>query len=390
MSKTIILLPIFLLLLGIVNASVDVTLPSYSPFPAKPGDTLTLQFIVQNTGSENIVNFTSVLETEDDLFAISPITQTIPLLQQDEQRAVVYTVGVSGSASGTQNLILRYGAQNLQSDSESFDISITTSKDVVVIKKVNSIPNVIAPGESGSIRIDIENTGDERINDVFVKLDLSGDVPFAPRDSSTEQRISRISKESTESSVFNINVLSSADEKIYKIPVRISYTDEFGQKFVKSDIVSINVGTKPNLELSIDSGGFVVGQKGKISIKAVNSGLGDVKFLNVKLLPGNYEIMSADQVYIGNINSDDFQTADFEVMFKNTNPTLNIEVSYKDSSNNDYLQDIDLPAKVYTLEKAKELGLARSSNTAAVVIGIIVLIILVIVLRRFLRKRKKE
>lgn len=389
--RSVLCMLLFFLFIEVAHAaSIEVNLASSTPFPAKPGDSVTLQFVLHNTGNEPLINVTTLLETEDDLFTTSPVLQTIPLIQVDEQKVITYQIGISGSASGSQNLKLIFGAQNLPPDSERFDLSVTTSKDVLIITQVASLPNTLAPGSDGQITLEIENTGDEKVKDVFVRLDLVGDIPFAPRASSTERMVESIRKQSSASFSFNIHVLPSAEVKIYKIPVKITYTDAFGKTFTKSDIVSLEILTEPHLEVSLDNSGFIVGRESKITLKAINAGLGDVKFLDIKLLPGDYEILSPDRVYIGNVDSDDFQTADFDLIFLEKRSLLNLEVKYRDEAHKEYLQLISLPVNVYSEERAKELGLIKTPYALVLGIGIALFLVLAIILRRILRKKRKK
>ncbi len=377
---------IFFFFLQIVTA-LEVDLLSSAPFPAKPGDAVTLQFALHNTESVLLTKVTLFLEPEDDLFLISDAVQTFPFLQPDERKVVTYRVGISNSASGNQHLKLRFGSAQQPPEEEKFEISVASSKDVLVIRRVVSQPEKIAPGESVQIILEIENMGDEKVEDVSVMLDLSGSIPLAPQASSTERRVEKISKNTIASVSFQVKVLPDADEKVYKIPVRISYQDAFGSSFIKEDLISLEVTTSPLLDVSVDKSGFVIGRKSSVGVTVVNRGLGEIRFLKIRLLPGNYEILSSDQEYVGNLDSDDFQTVDFDVIFHDMLAVMRLEIAYTDASNRVYSEEKRLPITIYSLEKAKELGIVKSRVWIALVGGIVLLLILLFILR-LLRKKK--
>ncbi len=384
---TIILLN-FLVVQG-AQASLEANLISSSPFPAKPGDMVTLQFTLHNTGSQTITNVTTLLEPEDDLFLVSESVQVFPQLQADETKTVMYRVGVSGSGSGTQQLRLRFGALEITPDSQDFEISVSTSRDTLVINKVSATPSQFAPGSSGEVTILIENTGEEKVKDVSVKLDLSGNTPFVPKESSSERRIDSIRKGNAESITFKIQALPGAAENIYKVPVQISYRDEFGAAFTKADIISLSIASTPHLQISLDNSGFIEGKISKVSIKVVNIGLNNVRFVNLRILQGDYDIISIDQAYLGNIDSDDFQTSDFDLLFRGTSPVLRLEITYEGETQGSYQKQIDLPVAVYDINRAKELGLVSSSSVLYISLGVATVIILFFILRK-IRKRRKS
>src|SRR3990167_5301835 len=60
------------------------------------------------------------------------------------------------------------------------------------IKNVVTSPTEIAPGQVAKITIEIENTLSEDVTNVNVALDLSGVVPIAPYQGSSEESVDEI------------------------------------------------------------------------------------------------------------------------------------------------------------------------------------------------------
>jgi len=134
---------------------------------------------------------------------------------------------------------------------------------------------------------------------------------------------------------------------------------------------------------------ILLGSKAKISLKIVNKGLGEIKFVSVKISPQGYELISSKDVYVGTIDSDDSDTASFDVVFKTTRPTLSVIVNYNDFDNNAKTETINLPVNVYTTEKALELGLITKTKLSSLFIGG-GLVIIWFVWRKIKKSRNKK
>ena len=66
----------------------------------------------------------------------------------------------------------------------------------------------------------------------------------------------------------------------------------------------------------------------------------DIKFLNVKLDKAEgYKVLSPYEVYIGNIDSDDYETADFKINVDKASKEkviLPLTIEYNDANNQEY------------------------------------------------------
>lgn len=286
-----------------------------------------------------------------------------------------------------------------------FIVLSLASINALVIDSVKMYPKEIAPGETATITIGLENDGDNDITNVAVVLDLTGviesnvpgvpstvfDVPFAPYESSSEHSFDEIEEDETDYAEFEIIALNDAKSGVYKIPLKISYIEE-GELKTRNSLIGITVNSEPVIGVNVEDVLLLKPQENSLDIKVINKGLSDVRFLEVEVGTSTYfDVLSNKQVYIGDIDSDDFDSADFKIYFKSNAPTtftIPISITYKDAVNNKYNEDFDIQVKVYTKERAIELGLIEKNNTtlyAGVVIGLIILYIIY----RKLKKRKK-
>ena len=105
-------------------------------------------------------------------------------------------------------------------------------------------------------------------------------------------------------------------------------------------------------------------------------------------MPQGFTLLSDDQEYIGSVNSDDFETSTYDVIFNSKNADLVAIVEYKDFDNKLIIKNVNLPLKVYSTEEAKNLGITKPNYTIYYVFAV-VLIIVVWLIVRAVRKRRR-
>ena len=256
----------------------------------------------------------------------------------------------------------------------------------ITIKDVSSSPKEVMPGEIVTVSIEIENIFENSIKNINVKLNLE-EVPFAPYQSSSEKFLDKLYDGDEEIFKFKLIVLPETKSGIYKIPVEISY----GENGTKDELISLIVNSKPELKTSLeDSVVLIKGKENEISIKIVNSGLGDAKFVFLKANDiSGIKFLTEREQYIGDIDSDDFDIIKYNVyieMDASKIISLPIILKYKDSTNKEYTETSIITLKTYSLKEAQELGLMEKPNyTLYLIIG---LLIIGYITYRFLRKRK--
>ena len=187
--------------------------------------------------------------------------------------------------------------------------------------------------------------------------------------------------------------MPDAEAGLYKVPITLEYYDELGRATTKTDLIGLKIGSIPDLSITLDSQEvYKKGDNGKIVIKFVNKGLSNVKLLNAKLGESKYyTILSNDEFYVGNIDSDDYETADFEISIKGSNwgkIILPLTVNYLDSNNKEYNIQKDIEFQIYSSGTAKRLGLIKSSNIGNIFIILVLALIFYLGYRRFKRVNK--
>jgi hypothetical protein len=180
-------------------------------------------------------------------------------------------------------------------------IILLASVSALTISSVTTSPESVAPGQDFSLKVELENNLDDDISDVQVSLNLQN-IPISP-EKTTEAFVEDIEEDDSEKISFSLSADASAEAGSYKIPVQFSY--KIGnQTITKSTFVSVTVTGDANLQITSDSV-LLENQKNKMQIQITNSGLGAAKFLSVQIGSGNYDVLSSNTFYIGDLDSDD-------------------------------------------------------------------------------------
>ena len=270
----------------------------------------------------------------------------------------------------------------------------------VSITDVSSSPAEVVPGEIVDITIEIENIFDYDVTNLNVRLDLSGaDVPFAPYQSSSEKFLDELDKGDEDNFKFKLITLPETPTGIYKIPVEISYNYKDGNLTLqgqKLELISVTVNSKPELKVSLDDSLVLIkGKENTFKLKIINSGLSDVRFLYVTISDvSGLKFLSEKEQYIGDIDSDDFDNAEYSVII-NVDATksinLPITLSYMDATNKEFIETTNLILITYSLKEARELGLVDKPKIGSFIAIFILLggyIVYRILKKRKLKKRR--
>ncbi|MEK6852728.1 MAG: hypothetical protein AABX59_02510 [Nanoarchaeota archaeon] len=363
-----------------------VTLVSYEPKPVVPGNFFVATFRIDNLADKNFTNIEIELDEDNKFFVEGSNTVEISSIEEGKSAQVTFNIGIRSSAtSGFSSLDIKWDTPSDSGD-ETFSIQVKALETTLIVEGVESIPPEIEPGQEATVKITVSNRANLQLKDIRVKLNLdSAELPFAPKGGITERDINSLGARQSENIEFNIVTLSSADSQVYKVPLSISYFDEFGSSYKIQDVIALVVGSKPLLQITLDEAALISGKKSQITFKVINTGLTDAKFLNLELLPStDLAIVSSQSVYVGDVDSDDFEDVEFELIPR-TNGALNIQIllTYRDANNKAYSEIIEVPAISYSEQEAKNLGLINTNYTLVIIILVIASIILFFTWRRF-------
>lgn len=272
-----------------------------------------------------------------------------------------------------------------------FIVALLSLASALTIKSVSSNPEEISPGSNAKVTIEIENNVGEDLENIAVILDLS-QVPFAPYKSSAEKIIEEINEGDTEKVSLELIALSEAKAGIYKIPVSINYNLD-DAKVVKTNFIALTINAEPEIELSSEDT-IIKGENNEINIQITNRGLAEIKFLGIEVGPtAGIKIIGQNKAYIGEVDSDDFDSAKFNVfIYKNSKSTINLPVNltYKDATNKIKTETQVLKINAYSRSEAEELGLVKKDGKSFYIIFLLVIVIAFVIYRKLKKRRKRK
>ena len=415
--KKVISLIIFLLIActafaGIANAAVNtqyfgkapsiiVSLTKQEPDPVEPGKQVEVSFKIDNNGTTayNLI-FEILPEYPFSLLPDENPTKFIGTLgtSQDGKQSVIVRYKlkvVQNAVDGNHEIKVRYKSDNFDSwiTLDNFRIKVQTHDAILAVEKFSTLPDVVSPGDKTKLRIELKNYATSLLKDIKVSLNLdkSGDEtrPFAPVGSTNEKVISYIEPQADVPVEFELLVDSDASSKSYKIPLNIGYSDSLNRNYSRSSLITIVVGDAPDLGMTLErTEVYTSGSSGSVVLRLVNKGPVDIKFLNVKVLQNeNVKVIGADEVYVGKLDSDDFSTAEFKLFVKGKDSVkIPVEVTYKDTNNNNYKADEGVELKLYSSSEAKNFGVKKNNNY----LWIVLLLVVAVVAYYYYRRRKPK
>ena len=178
-------------------------------------------------------------------------------------------------------------------------ISLSINLNLTSAVVVNSVSvDSLSPGQEGTIRIEIENIFEEDVTDVSISLDFTN-TPFTPIGNS-EDGIDELNEGGEEDFVFRFKASNDASPGDYQILYKIEFKKD--DKIEKREgTLGVTVQANTELSYSVSTETPVIGKEGKITLKVINKGFSDAKFVLVRVIPEGYTLLSEDEVYIGGI-----------------------------------------------------------------------------------------
>ena len=375
---------------------LEVMVTRYEPYPVQPGKYFDLWIKVENRGTHEINSgeFKLIPDGPFSLYGGEVSVKDIGKLGPFAAAVLKYRIRVDSNAVlGNNPLKYAYHENTFNPWNDgSVDIFVQARDLNLAIEDILVNPERIGPGEKGKIFFTIKNYGDSTAENIKVRLDLSNSaVPIAPLNSVGEKTVALLNPGKEEKVEFHVITLSDAESKIYKIPVEVKYYDNLGKMYNVSNVFALPVSKEPDLYFIVDSTTLLgEGTTGTVSIKAVNSGATGIKFLDLSIMPSeDYEALSSDRYYMGKIDSDDYETADFTIHLKkapNLEFNIPIRAVYQDSTNQQYEKN-----ETIKISLAKNKYEKKSSNGSStwLIIAIVIVVVGFILYRRWAKKREK-
>ncbi|MDP3916826.1 MAG: hypothetical protein Q8Q42_00895 [Nanoarchaeota archaeon] len=268
-------------------------------------------------------------------------------------------------------------------------LSSLASAQTLRIDMIGQDDDPALAGDIVELRFKMENLWKDTAYDV--KVEVLPEYPFSAY-SNTVVNIGRI--EGTSSGLdtiyfdYKLKIDQNASDGEHEIKLKVTHGDVVwiikDQFYV--DVENKKLALKPYI---VDSNIITDETRGKFTIEIANIGGLNVEALELQLLDsGDYRLLSTtDYVYLGNLESDDTESEDFDVYVEEGITEVNIPVLLKYVVNNvDYEENFNLRLDLLTENEAIKLGLVKKNNT----LNIILVILIIIIVFFFVRKYRKR
>ncbi len=361
---------------ALLGGSLSLSAIKYVPYPAEPGQYIDLFLDVY--ASESQTNVTCQLNPvfPFSLDSNEANVRSMVHLPGKQGWLLKYKVRIAPDAILGDNP-LSFGCKTAGSPflASNFSVYVQGQSADLALDAVSSVPAKIAPGQGSKVSLSLRNFGPSEFKNVRVSLNLTD--PFVPLRGGSERRVDRIGAQESQAVVFEVLASSGAESKAYRVPVTVNFEDAAGTKFSFKDVVGLQVGDEPRLDVQLDSSTLLrAGALGKVSLKLVNSGTEEVKYLSVRLLDSDaYQSAGSDRFYVGTVASDDFETLDFDVFALKDDPRLDVALEFRDSNNELYQRTVQVTVPTYTEEEISRFQLEPKAemNWLLLIVALVVL-----------------
>ncbi len=265
----------------------------------------------------------------------------------------------------------------------------------------NYDPLPAEPDNNLRVWISVQNQGNEQLENAYVKVNPEYPFILLPGAKLTKET-GIISPGESKILDYKLFVSKNTNEGDYDLEF-IVCKDEKCTKEVKKTTLTINVktGGTPKIRLGIEEAEAIgFNQKEKITLNIVNRGQLDTKFLTVTLREtDDFIILSPAEIYVGELESDDFETAIYDIYFKGPeNPeqeqtkeiNLPLTVEYSDENNKDYFESETLTLRVYSQDDLLKYGLIQPKPNYTLYVIAAALVILGFIAYRITKKILKK
>ena len=204
---------------------------------------------------------------------------------------------------------------------------------------VNTDPDPVRPGENFDVRIKFENTGDETFQNAVVFLKVNS--PFSVI-GENERSIGTLGAQQRNNEGVIVRFIVHPDKNTkqgtYDLSVGYLIGRE-GRAFIElEDSIIVDEINQPSYLLTAEEGNA----NNNVVVGITNNGKSNLSFVSIKILESeDYTVITSPVVYIGSLESDDFDSADFSVIRERKNgenPTKEfttlLEVTFTDEFDN--------------------------------------------------------
>ena len=334
------------------NTHLGVEVSEINPNPARPGEDLLIKINIQNAGDEPAENVIVGIEeihpfifkySTSELYGSGTNTERNFRIEQLRQRSKVemnFYLRVDPEAeSGIYQLEFTIKDKSGTSFSKRIPIRVEGNPDLVLsateilpVNEDNSSSGAIVPGQEFYLRTTVKNAGNGNAKNVRVMLNLNSSSPLIPLEDNV-RFFENLSAGSSENLSFKLLLGSNADVKPYRIPLRITASNNTGTfQIDKIQEIGINVLNRAQIDISslkFDPEMPVKGQQASLTLRLENVGEGEARSVKARL--EGLEGSGSTSAFLGRLDKDDDAPAVFTFTPEKTgDQNVTLLVEYED------------------------------------------------------------
>ncbi len=266
----------------------------------------------------------------------------------------------------------------------------TVAAQSLQIGLINQDPDPVTAGDVVKVRFKVENLWETTKDPVI--LEILPEYPFTLYSGSATKNLGILGGRQTGFDApiidFRLKVDKDAADGDNELALKVSigdtiwiYDDDFFVEVENEEIRLRNYIRSSNI--------IVPGSKGKFSVEFANAGGYDIEFFEMWLEPSDdYKLLStSNYIYIGDIDSDDTESEEFEIYVPDDVNTVNIPIRVKYEVNDySYEEQETLNLQLLNNEEAKNIGLVKSNTGLNIFLTIVIAVILLFIYKKY-RKR---
>lgn len=357
-------------------AILDMVLSDQSPYPVNPGQTVTIEVQIQNTG------YAQALDRTVEIIPKAPFTllpgeekeKTVATITPRGSYSLTYRLGVSSTAptnSYPVDFRIYTGAERSIFTEDSVEINVEGEANLV-IDDLYTNPDTLEPGATADVVVKVKNIGTGTARDLQLTLNSTHDE-IKQVLSKGKVFVGDIPAGETKTATLGMSVDSTAEEKTYNVLVFADYKDE--GNIAVTDSFSVGLPVKGTISLDIIKKEASL-ERSTLRIEVANKGTTEAKSLEAKLVV-NGETVGID--YISSLKANKKTTFEFPLILKGSGELVMDYIGPgidKNQVTKEIVMDYEAPSS--------------GDGTTTLVIVVVVIIILYVIYRKFLKKKKPK
>jgi hypothetical protein len=361
----------------VTSPDFTVTLENQDPDPVEPGEVVTLEFKVKNSGTETKNDVIISVESEYPLSLYeSEASINIGSIKNGKVvSGIEYRLLVDdGAAQGEVEVKLHvYEKGSSSSEEYNVKVDVETRDAVLDLSAIQIEPSLVGPGDEFDLIVTLMNEADSLLQSIYATVNTSEGQPVAAYFSSAEKVVKSLSSGEGISLHYKLIVDPSIQTGLYRMPFELEYEDRSGNSYASIEYLSLIVSEEADLDVQLRSSEIWKGDRsGEVVLEIANRGLGELKSMQFDVLDGEgYEVISTQKsYYVGNIDSDDTETEEIVLSSKRGYDELlvNVGIRYLDSVNSEFYEEFVVSVPVYSKKDAIELGITEEKSYALSII----------------------